>query len=244
MYVDESGVENVVSDARRKNFDSDWFTTGGIIVKEENIGKFEWVLDSIVRDNFTNRGMKLPSDFKLHYNSLRAKEYPYDRLSDLGCKSIADAVFESINSIECSLVSATIHKPSHLAKYEIPVDVRAYTLLICMERFQYFLQDVNGTGAVVYEQLTVRLRQKMYREMRALRAIPNFPYLTKLDKIRGKIINGDPTRDKMLQFADFFAYAPHIKMVTCHKKDTRWQEIKNRYYSPYGDWKKRGFVVL
>ena len=84
----------------------------------------------------------------------------------------------------------------------------------------------------------------MNREIKALRSIPNFPYFTKLDKIRDKIINGDPIKDKTLQISDFFVYAPHIKVVTSYRKETRWQEIKGRYYSLCGDWNKRGFVVL
>ena len=208
MFIDESGVENLVSDNKKKNLDSNWFTTGGVIVEAANVPKFEQVVDSIIKDCFIDRDIKLPSDFKLHYNSSRAKEHPYDQLPDDVRWSIADRIFDSINSIDCRLVSASIHKPSHAAKYNQPINMRAYTLLLCMERFQYFLQDVDDEGIIIYERLSTSLRRKMNREIKALRSIPNFPYFTKLDKIRDKIINGDPIKDKTLQFSDFFVYAP------------------------------------
>ncbi len=244
MFIDESGVENLISENKEKNLDSNWFTTGGVIVKEANVPKFEQVVDSIIKDCFTYRGIKLPSDFKLHYNSARAKKHPYDQLPDDIRKNIASRIFDSINSIDCKLVSASIHKPSHIAKYTQPIDMRAYTLLICMERFQYFLEEVHDDGIVIYEKLTTRLQRKMYREMQKLRSITAFPYFSNLDRIKGSIINGEPTKEKTLQISDFFVYAPHIKMVTSNRKESRWQEIKDRYYLPYGDWNKRGFVVL
>ena len=58
-------------------------------------------------------------------------------------------MFDTINSLDCSLVSVSIHKPSHEAGYGWPVNVRAYTLLICLERFQFFLEDQNGEGKAI-----------------------------------------------------------------------------------------------
>ena len=59
---------------------------------------------------------------------------------------IANTIFDFINSFDCSLISASINKVSHDAKYEWPVNVRAYTLLICLERFQFFLEEKNSEG--------------------------------------------------------------------------------------------------
>ena len=84
----------------------------------------------------------------------------------------------------------------------------------------------------------------MGEEIHRLRSIPGFPYLANLNKIKGNIINGDPVKDRALQFPDFFVYAPHIKMVTMHKCDSRWNEIKDKYYCMDGLWQKRGFVVV
>lgn len=244
FYIDESGVEGLVADPTKKNFDSDWFTAGGIIVNDDAKQKFEHIQHTIIDDCFTSKGIQLPPDFKLHYREMRQKVYPYDQLSDQERWGIANTIFDSINSIDCKLVSTTIHKPSHEANYEWSVNVRAYTLLLCLERFQYFLEDVNGEGRAIYERFTNNLRRKMSGELYRLQAIPTFPYFTNLDKIKGKVRNGDPTREVILQFSDFFVYAPHIKLVTCHRKERRWQQIKGKYYELNGIWKKRGFVVI
>ena len=244
FYIDESGVEGLVSDSKKKNLDSDWFTTGGIIVHEKDIKKFEQVYDTIIKTCFIDKGIKLDSNFKLHYQELRQKVYPYNQITDLERYGIANTIFDFINSFDCSLISASINKVSHDAKYEWPVNVRAYTLLICLERFQFFLEEKNSEGKAIYERLTNSLRRMITEELRQLQNIPNFSHLTKLDKIKGKIINGDPTKEKILQFSDFFVYAPQIKQVTDQRSEERWNQIKGKYYQLDSSWNRRGYVVI
>ena len=244
MYIDESGVESVTQDKTKRSFDYDWFTTGGIIVRDDNIAKFEHVHDHIIKNNFTDNGIELPANFKLHYNELRQKKYPYDQISDQMRHSIADEIFKAITAIDCKLVSVTICKSDHISRYNYPMNVRAYTLWLCLERFEYFLQGAKDDGVVVYERFSTRLRKKMNAEIRETCKRSRFPIFTNLGKIRGKIINGDPVKEKVLQFSDFFVYAPHIKMVTGHKKENRWQEIKNKYYGGNEKWYSKGFVVI
>jgi hypothetical protein len=244
LYIDESGIEELIIDPTKKCFDSDWFTSGGIIVNDASKYQFEQIHSNIITDCFINKGINLPANFKLHYHDLRQNTYPYNQITDNERWGIANTIFNAINTIDCKLVSATIHKPSHEAKYDWSVNVKAYTLLICLERFQFFLEDVNNEGNAIYERFTNSLRRKMTQELQQLQSIPTFPYFTNLNKIKGKVKNGDPSKEVLLQFSDFFVYAPHIKLVTCHRKQKRWQEIKEKYYELYGIWKKRGFVIL
>jgi len=65
-----------------------------------------------------------------------------------------------------------------------------------------------------------------------------------LGKIKGKVINGKPAKDIVLQFSDFFVYAPHIKFVTNHAKQQRWEQIRHKYYACKSSWKRNGFVRL
>ena len=243
FYIDESGVDGLV-DPKKKDFGSDWFTAGGIIVNETEITKFEKVHEDIINNYFLNKDIKLPAKFKLHYRELRQNTFPYNQLSDMERWGIADTVFKTINEINCKLVSATIHKPVHEAKYDWSVNVKAFTLLICLERFQFFLEDVDDEGEVTYERFTNNIRRKMTKELKRLQSISTFPCLTNLCKIKGRVKNGDPTKEVILQFSDFFVYAPHIKLVTGNQKQKRWEEIKEKYYEFDGVWKKRGFVVL
>ena len=55
--------------------------------------------------------------------------------------------------------------------------------------------------------------------------VPN-PY-----KIKSRIGSGDPLAERILQFADFFVYAPHNMLVTGKEKRRHFEEIKHKYYN-------------
>lgn len=244
FFIDESGTDGLAPEGKRNNLDANWFTAGGIIVKETDIPKFEDIHRCIIQDYFAKSSIKLPSNFKLHYQELRQhKSHPYNKLADKQRWEIADKMFDAIGSIDCSLVSATINKLDHDQRYEWSVNVRAYTLLLCLERFQYFLEDNNDNGTAVYEKFSKGLNEKMIKELKYLTSIRTFPSFTNLNKIKGRVKNGNPTKDKVLQFADFFVYAPHIKFVTSHKADRRWQQIESKYYNIQGKWNRSGFML-
>ena len=244
MYIDESGVENITQDKTKRSFDYDWFTTGGIIVRDDNIAKFEHVHDHIIKNNFTDNGIELSANFKLHYNEPRQKKYPYSQISDQMRRSIADEIFKAITAIDCKLVSVTICKSDHISRYDYPMNVRAYTLWLCLERFEYFLQGTKDDGVVVYERFSTRLRKKMNAEIIETCKRSRLLIFTNSVRIWGRIINGDPVKEKVLQFPDFFVYAPYIKTVRGHKKGNRWQEIRNKCYGRNVKWYSRGFVVI
>ena len=119
----------------------------------------------------------------------------------------------------------------HAEQYVHLVNPKSYALLTCLERFQFFLEDnsKSETGIAYYEEFTNSARRKITKEMDELRSIVNF-YPT-LERIKGKVGNGKPTKDVILQFADFFVYSPHIKFVTQHEKQNRWNEIRHKYYN-------------
>jgi hypothetical protein len=82
LYIDESGDEgdykgtsNVIGGS------SQFFTLGGIIVRQEFRPQFTTELDKIKSDFFNN--MILPPDFKLHYSELRERKYTYDKIKHL-----------------------------------------------------------------------------------------------------------------------------------------------------------------
>ena len=121
--------------------------------------------------------------------------------------------------------------------------MRAHTLLVCRQRFQHFLVERDGAGRIVYERFTTTQRRKIMSEMRQLQDSVAWHFPPNLYKIRSWIGSGDPLVEKILQFADFFAYAPHIKLVTKGEKKRRFEEIKHKYYNFNGTLQERGFVV-
>lgn len=240
LYIDESGDEGppVDNDAY-----SQWFTTGGIIVNDKDEHLFEQAHDRITTKHFTDNGVVLPDKFKLHYRELRQKLKPYSQLPDKGF-GIANDVFDSIKNIDCNLVSASINKVFHCEKYADPFGVRAYTLQACRQRFQFFLEERDDTGRIVYERFTATQRKKIIPEMKQVEASVVWYFSPNLYKIKSRIETGDPFIEKILQFADFFAYAPHIMLVTNGRKRRRFEEIKHKYYNFDGSWRERGFVVI
>ena len=97
LYIDECGDEGSVTNAGSVNSDHNWFTTAGIIVKEENVQKFDRAHASIIKKYFTDRGITLPQNFKLHYSELRYGKNPYNQMPGLDRRNLADSVLEDIH---------------------------------------------------------------------------------------------------------------------------------------------------
>lgn len=245
LYLDESGVEGLSSNPNKKSLDDDWFTSGGIIINEDKIGEFETSHAEIIYEFFTKRGVTLPKDFKLHYREARQRQSPYDHLSEKEIGELANSVFNTVKKIDCVLVSSSINKRTHCSKpYPYTANVRAYSLLLCLERFQYFLEEKNEEGISIYEKLTRSMRRNIEKDLKNLRDLTNFPFFTSLDKIKGKIRNGDPIKEKVLQFSDFVVYTPHIFFYTNLKCSNRFNEIHYKYYNTNGNWKTNGCIYI
>ena len=157
---------------------------------------------------------------------------------------VADDVFAAIKNIDCSLISASINKVSHRKKYADPFGVRTYTLLVCRQRFQRFLEEYDGAGRIVYERFTAAQRRKIMPEMRQLQDSVAGHFSPNLYKVKSRIGSGDPLVERTLQFADFFAYAPHIMLVTGKEKRRCFVGIKHKYYNFGGARWERGFMVI
>ena len=181
MYLDESGVEGLSSNPDKRNWDDDWFTSGGIIVNEKEIREFEISHSEIISEFFTERGVKLPEGFKLHYREARQRQWPYDHLSEKEIWELSNSVFNAVKKIDCRLVSASINKRNHCSKpYPYTANVRAYSLLLCLERFQYFLEENHEVRISIYEKLTRSMRKNIEKDLRNLRTLTRFPFFRNL----------------------------------------------------------------
>ena len=241
LFLDESGDEGDFDNNKpNKGGSSEFFTVGGIIIKDENRNKFRNVYDLILSRFFNN--IELPNNFKLHYTELReGREYPYNLISKDQRFEISNTIFNAINTIDCNLLSVTIDLDRHCTKYNNPVSPLAWTLYLIMERFQYFLEDTNEKGEIIFERYNSRLRRKVNQIHLEFNQNPNFPKFTDLINITSPIIDGDPTIETPLTFADFFAYIPYIKCSSHGQKMDRWNEIKFKYYNyNHRDGKRRG----
>lgn len=244
LYIDESGDagDYLNKDGSRINGSSKYFVLGGIIVKDSNVNKFDQSYTNLIQNYFS--GIKLESNFKLHYHALRNKHEPYDKLKDELRWKIPDDVFLIIQNLECNLLSVTIDLEKHCTKYKTPAEPRAYSLLLMLERFQYFLEANHDVGIAKYERFNAKMRKSAEMELKWLRSKHNFPYFSALPNIQDKIQNGNPITEPILNFADFFAYAQWIKRTTNFQSNARWESIKHKYYNLYGNWVKTGNVSI
>ena len=222
LFLDESGVEG----------SSKFLTIGGIIVNDNDKYDFEKGYECIISTHFN---FSLPKNFKLHYEELRnshtrKNESIYKKMSPHR-KQIADEIFNQIKTINCKLLSVSINIKNHFEKYRYPENIYGYALYLLLERFQYFLNENNQNGRIIYERYSDRLRHKVHSAHKSFKNNSNFPNYTDFRNILGDIEKGNPYSEPMLSFADFFVYAPWIKCESCCKKSRRYEEIKHKYYN-------------
>lgn len=243
LYIDESGDVGDFRDSEDNVIlgSSKYFTLAGIIVNDETRIEFEEELDKLITETFD--GIELPSKFKLHYQELRQKYPPYDQLDDDFRWNISNSIFRWIENADCWLLSITIDLDKH-CKYSRPADPRAYSLLLILERFQYFLQDKNDIGIAIYEKFNSKMRKKAEFEQKWLKKIPKFPVPTDLSLLKDRVRNGDPIKEPMLQISDFFAYAPWIKQMSNGQASKRFYQILPKYYNLGGSQFFRGLVEI
>lgn len=243
LYIDESGDEGRYLD-RDGNFiegSSKCFTSAGIIVEKSLVPAFNAEHNNLISKYFSK--IRLPGNFKLHYSPLRTNKFPYNQISDKDKRGLETDVFDIINRLDCALLSVTINLHAHYERYERPVSPRAYSLLLLLERFQYFLEDSSSQGIAIYERFNAKMRKKVMLETKWLQNYPKFAIPTKLNNIHQHIKYGDPTKEPILNLADFFAYLPftyRIKMQI----PTHFKSIEHKYFRGDGSWLRGGRVEL
>ncbi|MEX0656681.1 MAG: DUF3800 domain-containing protein [Nitrosopumilaceae archaeon] len=226
LYIDESGDPGDYRDENGKIIlrSSRYFTLAGIIVNDEVQSQFHEQYERIKSVYFGR--FTLPANFKLHFNSLRMQnKFPYDKLTEDERLSLEDDVLTTILSLDCKLLSVTLDLDYHCQKYSNPVWPTALALLYILERFQYFIDEQNSSGVSIFERFTNSMRDKVKREWKILNSYPSFPKPTKWPDLE-KVENGDPVKQPILAFADFFGYLPFIRKTSI----ANWEKFIPQYY--------------
>ena len=244
LYIDESGDagDYLTTSGHINSNSSKFFTLGGIIVNENTKNNFETNTTQLIQHHFS--GVSLEDNFKLHYHPLRQKTFPYDQLTDENRWSIPESIFRWISESDCSLLAVTIDLEKHCKKYERPANPVAYTLLVMLERFQYFLEENNDIGIAIYEKYNAKMRKKSEIELKWLSRIPGFNLFSTLDNIEQHVMNGNPQSDPILQMSDFFTYLPWLFYTTNGHARNRLDTLRERLYNLNGGWNLSGFVLL
>lgn len=210
LYIDESGVPDNPLDknGKQKLKVPRVFCLGGIIVDKNQKQFLENEYKRLIEDYFT--GIELGSNFKLHYNPLRMGDSPYSDIGKERSQQLKTEIFEIIKKSDAKLLSFTLDLIGHYKKYATPVNPLALGLIVLFERFVNHAQKENiKTGYIIYERFNKGLRNLVYENYKFLEKTK---FKTKLDlnKIIKSIIDGDPTKEPILQFTDFWTCLPFL----------------------------------
>lgn len=228
MYVDESGDSGRYrfKNGQNNTGSSKYFTLAGIIVSDAENERLGKAVNMLIDRYFDH--IQLPEKFKMHYYPLIHNHYPYDQLSEIQRKQLADGMFDIIKKSDLYLLSITVNLEEHYEKHE-SVEPVALALLLLRDRFQNFLKEQNKNGFIVYELLSKRQKRKIEHHMKKLSKNMMFQDHVKFQNIRHHIRKGNPVKHPVLQLADFFAYSVWRRSTSHHAAD-RWESIKIKYY--------------
>lgn len=230
LYIDESGHTPEFDLVKHTHVNQRYFVLGGIIIHEDEKKNFETQICSII--NYYFNGITLPNDFKLHYHDLRfRKKNPYNYLKNLLHVKLADEVFQTIQSYDCSLISCQIDLSYMYNRYIFPIPQRTLALNFMAERFQYFLDAHNDIGKIIHEHVNRNENKKMQTEFGYVYTTTNLPRTTDFSRIDPKVKFAKVKIEQNLQYCDFFAYSVLIRARTQGAAQNRWQSIHNKYFN-------------
>ena len=214
LYIDESGTAtNPIDDNNQLKYRTPRvFCLGGIIVNEKEKQYFESEHKRLLNDYF--KDLKLASNFKLHYNELRMMNYPYSSIGPKRSQQLVDEFFEIIKKSDAKLLSCTIDLIGHYKKYTTPVNPLVLGLIRLVERFFDYTKEKNVKNtSIIYERFNKAIRECVYRDYKTHEQT-NFKTRLNFKEIIHDIHDGDPTKEPVLQFTDFWTYLPFIKEKT------------------------------
>ena len=228
LYIDESGkpTNPVDSCGNLKPRTDRVFCLGGVIVNEKQKTFLENEHKRLLEDYF--KGLELESTFKLHYNELRMGFTPYAIIGKERSIQLEKEIFSILHQSSARLLSFTIDLIGHYKYYtKHPISPLALGLIILFERLSdYMVTEKVHSVKIIYERFNKGLRESVYQEHKFLQTT-NFKTHLDLNKIIKYIHDGDPVKEPILQFADFWAYLPFLK----ERSHQDIQDYSNQYYN-------------
>lgn len=237
LYLDESGDPGQYRDGNGKIIlrSSRFYTLAGILVNEDVKNQFENEYKKIMTVYFS-RFPNLPSNFKLHFNSLRMqKKFPYDSLTEKERLNLENDVLSTILNLDCKVMSITLDLDFHYRQYTNPIWPVALALLYSLQRFEDFKKQSNVEGFVVFEKFTNSMRDKVSKEWKRLQDIPKFPKPEPWPDLN-LVHNGDPCKEHILAYADFFGFIPYFRKKAIADWNTFTHKYPNFYERNFISW--------
>jgi len=232
LYLDESGhvVNYFDKHGNPQALISPIFTTGGIIIDDNEHQKFQIELNSIMQYYFGE--VTLDPCFKLHYTELlQCKKSPYNILTKPQKIELADRIFNTISTLNCNLLSVGMHLDSHYMNQRTPIPHRVLALRYIAERFERYVVSKSDKGKIIYEQFGKRETRRVNRAYDRIFSDYNLPRIIDIRNVDPEIEFRDGRTDPVLPFCDFFTYATWKRRHSNYQKDRRWTSVSHKYYN-------------
>ena len=163
------------------------------------------------------------------------KKFPYDSLTEKERLSLENDVLSTILHLDCKTMSITLDLDYHYTQYTDPIWSVALALLYALERFGKFKDENNADGAIIFEKFTNSIRDKVQKEWKKLRDIANFPKPHPWPDLN-LVKNGDPRKEPILAYADFFGYIPFFRKKAIEDWNTFTSKYPKFYERNFKSW--------
>ena len=246
LYLDESGDDGDYLDLHGNIIpgSSRFLVVGGIFVEDSKISDFDQKFSQIINKYFISKGITLPSNFKLHYTTLkRGIKPPYDQITTQERLDLADEIFDAVNTIDCSLFAASLDIQDHCIKYNDRVNAKAYMLFLIYEKLDRIKKQSGISAEIVYEEFN-QIRKKIKLEIDKLLSFPTFPNPQNLIDIEKFVRSGKPNQHPVLQFADFIANATWFHRTKPNQANDKFIVFRERFFGDFNGITFQNYMKL
>jgi hypothetical protein len=160
LYLDASGDPGWCPPVGKSR--TTWYVLAGLSLSDDKWSTAHDSVNQLVQKYFGSRNI---SCRELRYCSLISASPPYDSLTKIERKNLADETFSLISQLEPVLFASAIHKPAHREKYaRNAINPKIWALQIIAPRFQKFLSRINAKGMMIMDA-EERRKDKRLKEL-------------------------------------------------------------------------------
>jgi hypothetical protein len=213
LYLDASGDPGWCPPVGKSR--TEWYILAGLSLNEEKWTVAHKSVDSLMQKYFGSRNI---SCRELRYSSLISASPPYDTLTDLERKSLADETFSLIRGLSPVLFASAIDKKAHRGKYGTnAIAPKIWALQLVAPRFDKFLARTGVKGIMIMDAEETRKDKKLRELVQEARKIgivlqssilPDpFRTDTKLPNLVESVMFVNSEDSPLIQLVDFCAHA-------------------------------------
>lgn len=241
MFLDESGDHSL------KKIDSQYpvFCLTGVIADE---GKYTNLIDPYL-DNIKLRYWE-NTDIIFHSRDIRKCEPPFDNLLNPNTRKAFYAdLDEYVQTIPVTVLASVILKTQLVDLYVDPSNPYEISMLFLMERFLYFLEEINDTGYITVEARDPKSNRDLFEEYsRILANGSSNSYFIHPSRFQSRITKIEFVTKKQNenghQLADLFAYPIATSVLHPKKENLAFDTIKPKFREKNGRIKGYGLKIF